>query len=50
MTTHEIPKTQTVAVIDNPGEHARMRIVHDAPVPTLQDGQVLIKLECTGVW
>lgn len=46
----EIPCTQTVAEIVNPGPNARMAIRHDAPVGIPGPGEVLLKLECTGVW
>lgn len=46
----DIPTTQTVAEIVNPGPNARMAIRHDAPVGTPGAGEVLVKLECTGVW
>ncbi|KLT46233.1 GroES-like protein [Cutaneotrichosporon oleaginosum] len=45
----EIPRTQTVAEVVNPGPDARMAIRHDAPVATPGPGEVLLKLECTGV-
>lgn len=46
----DIPATQTVAEIVNAGPNARMAIRHDAPVAAPGSGEVLVKLECTGVW
>lgn len=50
LTMSQTPKTQTVVEIVNPGPSASMAIRHDAPVGVPGRGEVLIKLECTGVW
>ncbi|KZS89781.1 GroES-like protein [Sistotremastrum niveocremeum HHB9708] len=50
MSNPEIPKVQQAAVLSSIGSVPE--IVHDHPVPdisTLQPGQCLIKIECTGV-
>ncbi|OJK01364.1 hypothetical protein ASPACDRAFT_77136 [Aspergillus aculeatus ATCC 16872] len=43
-----IPQVQTAAWIENPRPHAQLELRHDVPVPEPADGEVLIKLECTG--
>jgi alcohol dehydrogenase, propanol-preferring len=43
-----IPKTQRAAVRVGSGESARVEI-QEIPVPTLQPGQMLVKLHCSGL-
>jgi hypothetical protein len=43
-------KHQTVAWVDKPGPDARVRFRSDFDIPEPKDDEVLIKLECTGVW
>lgn len=46
----EVPKTQTVVVIGNPGEDAKVNFKHDHPVPQPKENEVLVKMECCGLW
>jgi propanol-preferring alcohol dehydrogenase len=46
----EIAKTQTVVVIENPGEDAKVNFKHDVPVPQPKENEVLVKMECCGLW
>jgi alcohol dehydrogenase, propanol-preferring len=41
---------QTGAWVETPEPEAHLHIRNDLPVPSPCDGEVLIKLECTGVW
>ncbi|KAL1996105.1 hypothetical protein VTN49DRAFT_428 [Thermomyces lanuginosus] len=43
-----IPQTQTVAWVDTPQPGAQLRIRDDVPVPSIGEGEVLVKLEYTG--
>jgi propanol-preferring alcohol dehydrogenase len=45
-----IPTTQTAAIIQNPGSNAHVVIKHDIPVPEPHEGEVLVKMECCGLW
>lgn len=50
MSTHTIPKTQTVAIVPKSG--SGVVVQHDFPVKRqeeLSPGECLIKLDCTGV-
>lgn len=49
MSSTAIPKFQTVAWIDTPGPDTKPYLKHDIPIPTPGYGEVLVKLECTGV-
>ncbi|KIN06833.1 hypothetical protein OIDMADRAFT_46758 [Oidiodendron maius Zn] len=40
---------QTAAWLDAPGPNTKLYLKHDVPIPTLGPGQVLVKLECSGV-
>lgn len=42
--------TQIAAWVDVPGPEAHVRIRNDVPIPEPAAGEVLVKLECTGVW
>ena len=42
--------TQLGAWLDKPGPNARVEIRSDLPIPEPGPGEVLIHLECTGVW
>ncbi|KKY29193.1 putative alcohol dehydrogenase [Phaeomoniella chlamydospora] len=44
-----IPKIQRSVWIDSPGPHADVQIRDDIPVPALGDGQVLVKMLCSGI-
>ena len=46
----EIPKIQKAAWIEDPGPHGRLVIRDDVPVPQPGDGEVLVKIECSGIW
>jgi propanol-preferring alcohol dehydrogenase len=41
---------QTGAWLDDPGPESAVRIRHDLPIASPAAGEVLVKLECTGVW
>ncbi len=43
-------KRQIAAWVDKPGPEARVRIRDDVAIPQPASGEVLVKLECTGVW
>lgn len=43
-------RLQTGAWIDQPGPETRISIRHDLPIPVPGPGEVLVKLECSGVW
>lgn len=49
MSTTAIPKFQTAAWIDAPGPNAKPYLKHDIPIPIPGNGELLVKLECTGV-
>jgi propanol-preferring alcohol dehydrogenase len=40
---------QTAAWLDTPGPNAKLYVKHDVPIPTPGPGEVLVKLECSGV-
>jgi propanol-preferring alcohol dehydrogenase len=44
-----ITKVQTAAWIDKPGPDTKPYLKHDIPVPTPGSGEVLVKVEYTGV-
>ena len=46
----QIPKLQTAAVIENPGENATVRIITDAPVEEPGPHEILVKMSMTGLW
>ena len=48
--TMNLPKFQTAACVDEPGPQARVYERHDVEIPEPADGEVLVKLEFTGVW
>jgi len=50
MSAEQIPETQTVAWIENPGPSGKLVIKHDVPVQHPREGEVLVKLECSGIW
>jgi propanol-preferring alcohol dehydrogenase len=41
---------QIGAWVENPGPDARVVIRDDLPIPSPSAEEVLIKLDCTGVW
>lgn len=43
-------RSQIAAWVDKPGPEARIRIRNDVAIPRPVAGEVLVKLECTGVW
>jgi D-arabinose 1-dehydrogenase-like Zn-dependent alcohol dehydrogenase len=43
-----IPKTQKAAVVEKPGKDAKA-VIKDIPVEEPQEGEVLIKMDATGV-
>jgi propanol-preferring alcohol dehydrogenase len=46
----DIPRTQRAAVVQNPGKDYRIVLRDDIPVPEPGPCEILIKLECTGIW
>lgn len=46
----EIPSTQTLARVRNPGPDARFVLEHGQEVPSLTSDQVLVKLQVAGLW
>jgi alcohol dehydrogenase, propanol-preferring len=48
--SEEIPATQTAAVIVDPGPNGRIEFKKDAAVNKPGDGEVLVKMECSGIW
>lgn len=46
----DLPRTQTAAVVQNPGPDYTIMLRDDIPVPEPGLGEILIKLECTGLW
>ena len=46
----EIPKTQKVAVIENPGPNGTVVIRDDVPVAEPGPNEILVKLEYSGLW
>lgn len=49
MSTMATPKVQTAAWVDNPGPDCKPYLKHDIPVPTPGHGEILVKLDYTGV-
>ena len=49
MSSAAIPKFQTAAWIDTPGPNTKPYLRYDIPIPTPSNGEVLVKLDCTGV-
>jgi hypothetical protein len=45
-----IPTTQTAAVLRNPGMSAELVIRHDESVASPGSHEILVKLQCTGIW
>ncbi len=43
-------RNQIAAWVDKPGPNANLRIRNDVAIPRPASGEVLVKLECTGVW
>lgn len=48
--TADLPRTQTAAVVQNPGDNHTIVLQNDIPVPEPGPGEILIKLQCTGLW
>jgi alcohol dehydrogenase, propanol-preferring len=46
----QIPTTQTVAWIVDPGPNGRLDIRKDVEVGQPGEGEVLVKMECSGIW
>lgn len=46
----DIPTHQIAAWVDAPGPDSKVEIRTDIKVPSPAEGEVLVKLECTGVW
>jgi hypothetical protein len=46
----EIPKVQTAALIKDAGPNARIVIRDDYPVSKPGENEVLLKMECSGIW
>lgn len=47
---HTIPHFQQAAVVQNPGETFKVVLEHDIPVGNPGPEEVLVKLNCTGIW
>ena len=45
-----IPEIQSAVWVDKPASDAKVEIRHDVPVPKPKPGEVLVKMECSGVW
>jgi len=43
-------QSQIAAWVDKPGPEAHVLIRNDVAIPWPAIGEVLVKLECTGVW
>lgn len=43
-------ETQIGAWVETPGPDARIQIRNDLPIPSPGPGEVLVKLQFTGVW
>lgn len=46
----EIPSVQIAALIKDPGPNAVIEIRQDYPVAQPGDNEVLLKMECSGIW
>jgi len=46
----DVPHTQKAFVVQNPGENYTIVLQDNIPVPEPRPGEILIKLECTGLW
>lgn len=46
----QIPNVQTAALIKDPGPNAWIEIRHDYPVAQPGKNEVLLKMECSGIW
>jgi alcohol dehydrogenase, propanol-preferring len=49
-TSIELPSTQTAATIQDPGANGHVVIGHDLPVSEPGSGEILVKLEYSGIW
>jgi propanol-preferring alcohol dehydrogenase len=45
-----IPELQQAAVVENPGDKFTVVLRDDIPVGTPGTDEILIKLNCTGIW
>lgn len=43
-------ETQTAAWVAHPGPNAKIEFREDAPVPSPSEGEVMVRLICTGIW
>lgn len=46
----DLPTYQKATWVDTPGPSAEVYLRHDVNVPVPEEGEVLVKLEFTGVW
>lgn len=48
--TQEIPKFQQAAVVQNPGKDFKVVLLDGIPVAKPGPEEILVKLNCTGIW
>jgi hypothetical protein len=48
--SHVFPHSQQAAVVQNPGESFKVVLRHDIPVGNPGPEEILVKLNCTGIW
>lgn len=48
--TPSIPSVQQAAVLQNPGDKFTLVLRDDIPVGDPGDNEILVKLNCTGLW
>lgn len=48
--SQSIPRSQQAAVVQNPGENFKVVLQHDIPVGNPGPDEILVKLNCTGIW
>lgn len=42
--------TQTAAWVAHPGPNAQVEYLKDYSIPSPSEGEILVKLICTGIW
>lgn len=45
-----LPRIQQAFIVQNPGPNHTIVLRDDVPVPEPGPGEILLKLECTGLW
>jgi propanol-preferring alcohol dehydrogenase len=46
----DLPHVQKAFVVQNPGPNHTIVLRDDVPIPEPGPGEILLKLECTGLW